>query len=208
MTSDVTRQIRRAAAGDRRAFDALVEPRWPRMFRIAHRIVGEREEAQDVAQQACLRLWQTLDRFRVGEDLDAWIYRMVTNLSIDALRRRRSRSQAVVPVADGQGESIEVRAPRPGACELDPERALAARELEDALRAATADLAPRQRAVFVLARIEGLSAAEIAEMLDVAPSTVRNHLFQARAHVARRLRELVPGLVGDDDAPGGQGGRA
>jgi len=179
------RLIARAAAGDRAAFDALVRPRWERIFRIALRIVGEREDAQDVAQRACLRLWQTLDRFRPGEDLDGWIYRMVTNLAIDALRRRRARREEAVPAA-----------PRPAPVAGQPEHRLLAAELERALEEATADLPPRQKAVFVLARVEGLAPTEIARMLDLAPSTVRNHLLQARAHVARVLERRFPGLIG------------
>ncbi len=184
MSESERRLIVRAAAGDRRAFDALVRPRWERIYRIALRIVGEREDAQDVAQRACLRLWQTLARFRPGEDLDGWIYRMVTNLAIDTLRRRRTRrEEPVLP---------EVRE-HAGAL---PENRLLAAELERALQVATEQLPPRQKAVFVLARVEGLEPVEIARMLGVAPSTVRNHLFQARAHVARVLARRFPGLLG------------
>ena len=78
-----------------------------------------------------------------------------------------------------------------------PEGRVLAGELEQALDEVTRDLPERQKAVFVLARVEGLAPIEIARLLDVAPSTVRNHLFQARAHVARRLRERFPGLLGE-----------
>lgn len=185
--SDDARLIARAASGDRDAFDALVRPRWPRMFRIALRIVGEREEAEDVAQQACFRLWETLDRFRVGEDLDGWIYRMVVNLAIDALRRRRARPE------DAAADPAPLRRdPAPG-----PEGRVLAAELEEALDLVTRDLPERQKAVFVLARVEGMAPIEIARLMELAPSTVRNHLFQARAQVARRLREHFPGLLGE-----------
>jgi RNA polymerase sigma-70 factor (ECF subfamily) len=185
--SDDARLIARAASGDRDAFDTLVRPRWPRMFRIALRIVGEREEAEDVAQQACFRLWETLDRFRAGEDLDGWIYRMVVNLAIDALRRRRARPE------DASAEPAPLRSdPASG-----PEGRVLAAELEEALGLVTRDLPERQKAVFVLARVEGMAPIEIARLMELAPSTVRNHLFQARAQVARRLREQFPGLLGE-----------
>ncbi|GAB4226434.1 MAG: RNA polymerase sigma factor [Acidobacteriota bacterium] len=179
------RLVVRAAAGDREAFDALIGPRWERIFRIALRIVGTREDAEDVAQRACLRLWQTLDRFRAGEDLDGWIYRMVTNLAIDALRRRRARREE-----PGPGPAAR-RTVAPAA-----ERRVLAAELEQALAEVTDGLPERQKAVFVLARIEGFAPAEIARMLGLAPSTVRNHLFQARGHVARELARRFPGLLG------------
>lgn len=183
--------IRRAARGDRGAFDALLEPRWERIYRVALRIVGQREEAEDVAQTACLRLWNTLDRFRTGEEFDGWIYRMVVNLSIDALRRRRARPAPAPPPREERGPARELRDGSP-----DPEQRVLVRELESALEAITADLPPRQKAVFVLTRVEGLSAVEAARILGVAPSTVRNHLFQVRTQLARRLGERFPGLLG------------
>ncbi len=199
MTARETELIRRAAAGDREAFDGLLAPRWERIFRIALRIVGHWDEAQDVAQQACLRLWEKLGRFELGEDLDGWIYRIVANLSIDALRRRRARPEAPMPEELASSSSPALHAK--GA---SPEARVLARELERALEVLTAALPPRQKAVFVLSRVEGLSAAEIARVLSIAPSTVRNHLFQLRVVLARGLKERFPGLLGtgegaDDD---------
>lgn len=191
---DTDRLISRAARGDRQAFDALIETRWARLVRIAARIVGDEEDARDVAQQACLRLWQTLDRFRPGEDLDGWIYRMVVNLALDSLRRRRVR-----PEGRSAGCAADLPLVDPA---VGPETAMLAGELERALREITDDLPPRQRAVFVLTRVEGLAAPQVAEALGVTPSTVRNTLFQVRAVIARRLRERYPGLVGDgEDRP-------
>ena len=192
--------IVRAAAGDREAFDALISPRWERLHRIAGRITGDWDEARDVAQQVALRLWQTLSRFRAGEDLDGWIYRMTVNLAIDALRKRQARREdllAELPDA--------VARPAAGAGSGPLERVLA-RELEAALEDCTRELSPRQKAVFVLARVEGLEPAEIARMMDLAPSTVRNHLFQARSAVARRLRLRYPDLCAAWNGPGGEPG--
>ncbi len=190
--------IARAARGDRAAFDELARPRWPRLVRIAQRIVGDPAEAQDVAQQALLRLWQTLDRFRQGEDLDGWIYRMAVNLALDALRRRRAR-----PEAHRAAEATSLPLVDPAA---GPEDRVLAAELERALEDVTSDLAPRQKAVFVLSRVEGLPAADIAALLGITASTVRNTLFQVRAIVARRLRERYPGLLGSVGDTGGDGG--
>lgn len=187
--TDEAAWIARAARGDREAFDALLRPRWPRLVRIAARIVGDPADAQDVAQQACLRLWQTMDRVRPDEDLDGWIYRMVVNLALDTLRRRRARPEGRAAVADPAALGLV----DPGA---GPEQRAIAAELERALADVTADLPPRQKAVFVLTRVEGLPPAQVAEILGIAPSTVRNTLFQLRAAIARRLRDRYPGLLG------------
>lgn len=186
--------IVRAAAGDREAFDALIAPRWERLYRIAGRITGDWDEARDVAQQVALRLWQTLSRFRPGEDLDGWIYRMTVNLAIDALRKRQARREELL------AEPPVAAAPRAGAARGPLERVLA-HELEAALEDCTRELSPRQKAVFVLARVEGLEPREIAQMLSLAPSTVRNHLFQARAAVARRLKARYPELCASWNLP-------
>ncbi|MCU0230999.1 MAG: RNA polymerase sigma factor [Acidobacteria bacterium] len=194
--------ILRAAAGDREAFDALIGPRWERLHRIAGRITGDWDEARDVAQQVALRLWQTLSRFRAGEDVDGWIYRMTVNLAIDALRKRQARREDLL------AEVPDALAP-PGGSRRGPLERVLVRELEVALEDCTRELPPRQKAVFVLARVEGLEPSEIARMMDLAPSTVRNHLFQARAAVATRMRARYPELCaawgvssgGDDSGP-------
>lgn len=183
MTERQRELVARATRGDRAAFDELIEPRWERMVRIARRVVGSREEAEDVAQRACLRVWQTLHRFRAEEDLDAWIYRVVVNLAVDALRRLRARPEgrSAWP-ADERAVPREARDGGPA-----PDARLVARELERMLEAITRDLPPRQKAVFVLSRVEGLSAPEIGRIMGVAPSTVRNHLLQVRHQLTRRL---------------------
>lgn len=184
---DETVLIERAARGDRDAFDRLVGPRWPRMVRTAARIVGDDADAQDVAQQACVRMWQTLSRFRAGEDLDGWIYRMVVNLALDALRRRKAR-----PEGRSGGSAMELPLADPG---HGPDELVLARELEAALQDVTRDLPPRQKAVFVMSRVDGLPAPQIAEILGITASTVRNTLFQLRAALTRRMRERYPELA-------------
>ncbi len=186
--------IARAARGDRRAFDALIEDRWGKMVRIARRVVGDPEEARDVAQRACLRVWETLDRFRPGEDLDGWIYRVVVNMSIDATRRRKARPEDPWPARPEEGWSLD-----PASAARAPDVETFARELESALKELTRDLPPRQKAVFVLSRVEGMSAAEVARVMDISPSTVRNHMAQLRADLGRRMKSLYPGLLGEDD---------
>jgi RNA polymerase sigma-70 factor (ECF subfamily) len=186
--------LEQAVRGDREAFDALIRPRWARMVRLAARVVGDEGDAQDVAQEAVLRVWRTLDRFRPGEVLDAWIHRIVVNLAVDCLRRRRARPESR---SAGVAAELPLRDPAAG-----PEANLFARELEDALQEVTRDLPARQKAVFVLARIDGLPTAQIAEILGVTESTVRNTLFQARAAIARGLRERRPKLLGEpEDIP-------
>jgi len=191
--------ISRAARGDRRAFDALIEDRWEKMVRIARRVIGDPEEARDVAQAACLRVWETLDRFRPGEDLDGWIYRVVVNMAIDATRRRKARPEDGWPTRKEGDWSLD-----PPSRARAPDVAAFARELEAALEELTRDLPPRQKAVFVLSRVEGMSAPEVARVMDISPSTVRNHMAQLRAELGRRLRARYPDLLGAGAAGSGE----
>jgi RNA polymerase sigma-70 factor (ECF subfamily) len=181
--------IRAAAGGDRPAFEELVRLKRDHVVRIAYQVTGDWDDAVDVAQGVFLRLWRGLDRFDRERRFDTWLHRVTTNAAIDLLRSRRTRRSVELPVE--AAEELPERSAAP------PEAALDLGRLRLAFRRLAARLAPRQRAVFVLHDVEGVSAAEVARMLDVAESTVRNHLLQARrvlrAGLEREYPDLVPG---------------
>lgn len=180
--------IRAAAAGDPRAFDELVRRKRERVVRTAYQITGDLDDALDVAQGVFLRLWQGLDRFDPGRNFDTWVYRITVNAAIDVLRARGARG-AIQPLPDEDTELTDAD----GAA--SPEESLDRRALQRAFLRLAARLAPRQRAVFVLRDIEGLDAAEVAEALGIAESTVRNHLMQARRILREGLTRDYPGLL-------------
>jgi len=187
---DESELIRLAKDGDEGAFEALVRGRYQRMYWIAYQVVGNAEEAKDVVQTVFIRLWKALDKYDSRYPFSTWLYRMVMNLAIDHLRREtRHRhvdepddERTVVPEAHGAGST--------------PARALADAELQAVFDRLAAGLAPQQRAAFVLREVEDLSTEEVAEILGVTPSTVRNHVFQARkalqTELARRYPEYLP----------------
>ena len=189
---DESELIRAAAAGDRDAFAELVRLKRERIVRTARQITGDLDEAMDVAQVVLVKLWKGLDRYDTRRKFDTWIYRVTVNAAIDHLRSQGPRSQ-LRPLPE-PGEGAE-----PAADERGVDERVDLGRLQEAFTRLSAGLAPQQRAVFVLREIEGLSTAEIARVLDVADSTVRNHLMQAR----RLLRE---GLARDypDWVPGGK----
>ncbi len=179
--------LRAAAAGDRRAFDELVRRKRERVVRTAYQITGQWDDALDVAQGVFLKVWQGLDRYDARHALDTWLYRITVNAAIDQLRARGARG-GLRAVPDLDADSI---AGPPPTVEADLDR----RALERAFLELAQELAPRQRAVFVLREIEGLDAEEIAEVLGIAASTVRNHLMQARRILREGLERRYPGLV-------------
>lgn len=179
--------IRAAVAGDPRAFDELVLLKRERVVRTAYQVTGDLEEARDVAQVVFLRLWKVLRRFDPGRRFDTWLYRITVNAAIDHLRTK------------GPKGMIQALPPDPGSIP-DPahrsaEEAVDLAVLEKAFLRIAARLAPKQRAAFVLREIEGLDTAEVAEVLSVRESTVRNHLLQARRQIRTMLEKEYPGLL-------------
>lgn len=186
--------IRSAAAGDRRAFDELVLRKRDLVVRTAYQILGDPEDARDVAQRVFLGLWRRLGRFDEGRRFDTWLYRITVNAAIDQLRHRGPRG-AIQPLPDDPGPLARDRSP--GA-----DRVVDLNRLQQAFRRLAASLAPKQRAAFVLREIEGLETAEVARVLGVTESTVRNHLHQARRILKAGLLRDYPDLVPIDREEG------
>jgi RNA polymerase sigma-70 factor (ECF subfamily) len=168
--------LARFAGGDHGAARALTELLLPGALRQAWRMLGDQAEAEDVAQDAMLRLWRQAGDWRAGEArVSTWLYRVVHNLCIDRMRRRRPQ----VAVED---------APEP----VDPDPGVLARmaqsETGRAVAAAIAELPERQRQALVLRHFEGWSNPEIGEALDCSVEAVESLLARARRQLAGRLK--------------------
>lgn len=164
------------ANGDAEAARALTLRLTPRVLRLAARMLGDAAEAEDVAQEAMLRLWRIAAEWRQGEaQVATWLYRVAANLCTDRLRRRRPVDIDTVPEAeDGRASAVD------GMIEADRARAL-----QQAL-----DLLPeRQRQAVVLRHLEGLSNPEIAEVMDIGVEAVESL-------TARGKRALAAALAG------------
>ena len=184
--------IARAARGDREAFESLVRSRQERVFWTAFQVVGDEEDARDVAQQVFIRLWKVLPRYRPRWRFDSWLYRITVNLAIDSYRRRQSRPEVPQP----EGLEAEPTAEPGAAGETLPQAEIQRIFLRLARR-----LSGQQRAVFVLKEMNGLDTREIAKVMELSESTVRNHLHQARKVLRRGLEALYPEYL-----PGGNAG--
>lgn len=185
--TDERELIRRARQGDQGAFAELVTLKRERAFRIARHMVGDDGDAQDIAQQAFIKLWSALGSFDDASAFDPWFVTIVMNLAIDHCRRRqRSPLVAVSDPGTAAGQS-EPSQPVEGA-----EAELMAGELRRVFDLISVELAPAQRAVFTLRAIEGLDTDEVAGILGIRPSTVRNHMLQARRVLQDALRRRFP----------------
>lgn len=176
-----------ARAGDPDATRVLLAEHHTRLLAVATRLVDDPRDAEDVVQEAELRLWQQLPGFRGEARFATWAYRVVTNCAIDHLRRpRRERAVDVLP------DRVEDTP--------DPASQLVLGQELDQVAAAMLQLSIEQRVVLVLAEVVGLDQAEVAVVLDTTVSGVKNRLYRART----RLQEL---LDERGDAPA-QGRRA
>jgi RNA polymerase sigma-70 factor (ECF subfamily) len=180
------RELLAALAGDdEQAFDELMKRKGRLLLGLATRMVSDREEARDIVQLTFLRAWEHRRRFDERWSPNTWLYRIATNLAIDYLRAAGGRREKAEPVRRHLVEVVRHR--------REPDLAdLGRREVESILTELAAGLSERQRTVFVLREIEGLSSAEVGEVLGCRESTVRNHLFAARKHLRRELEARYP----------------
>lgn len=180
--------IRKAQAGDRLAFEDLV-CRYDRdVLRLALNLVHSAEDARDVYQESFLRVYRNLHRFRFECSFYTWLYRIVTNVALDHLRRRTSRREDQAPVAvteeaDGNARDFFDRQPEWRAA-ANPERHLLGRELGERIGAALERLSPRERTVFEMKHYHGMKLRAIGDLLGTSEETVKNSLFRA----TRKLR--------------------
>ncbi|MBW8876993.1 MAG: RNA polymerase sigma factor [Acidobacteria bacterium] len=178
--------------GDESALNELINRKTKPLLQLCQRILGgDLEEARDVVQVTFLKVWENRRKFDTRWAPNTWMYRIASNLAIDHLRSRKTRERSQEPVRQHLLQVADGRAQRDLSRMQQTEIASVFRELSVAL-------SEKQRMVFVLYEIEGLSSAEVAKIIDSRESTVRNHLFNARRilrqEVLRRFPEYAEGF--------------
>ncbi|ARE39622.1 RNA polymerase sigma-70 factor, ECF family [Rhodovulum sp. P5] len=172
--------------GDARAARVLTMRLTPWVLSYAARLTGDRAEAEDVAQEAMLRLWRVAPDWRVGEaKVTTWLYRVVTNLCTDRLRRRRGQGLDEVPEPPDDAPGAEARLQQ------------AARV--DALQQALGTLPARQRQAVVLRHVEGLANPEIAEIMEISTEAVESLTARGKRALAAALAPRRQELGFEDD---------
>src|SRR6266478_4408636 len=172
--------IRQAQQGDTAAFEELVRQYDRAVLRLAIHLTGSPEDGQDIYQEAFLRAYINLARFRFECSFYTWIYRIVTNLCLDHLRKKHSRGRDLTTAMspDGEEEAVLDRMPdhRPA---FSPERSLQGRELRESIVRALGQLSPRERMVFELKHYLGMRLRTVAGILNTTEGTIKNTLFRA-----------------------------
>ena len=187
--SDERALIRRCKQGDEAAFAELVALKRQKVFRIAFNIVGQEDDAKDISQLAFVRLWRSIASFEEAGRFDPWFFRIVVNLSLDHWRRAR-RGPALLGA-----EAAEPAEGLPGTPAAHQEFALYRADIRRIFNEAARRLTPPQRAAFTLREIEGVSTEDVARIMGVRASTVRNHLMQARQVLQEWLRRRYPEIA-------------
>src|SRR5262252_952662 len=156
MDAEIAAVLARARQGDSEAFRSLVERHSRSAFRLAYRMTGNEQDAEDVVQESFLRAYRQLGRFESRANFGTWLYRIVANCSVDLMRARQARHD------QSRGESLDGAAEVPAGDLPGPERLARSAEIAARVRAALGDLSPLERAAFTLRHYEGRSIEEIS----------------------------------------------
>src|SRR5205814_9062299 len=168
--------------GDSDAFEQLVRRKTSKVYALCYRVIGNAEDAKDISKLVFIKLWENLQKYDPAYAFDTWLYRMVTNVAIDFMRNKQSRENAVhsnlrlvKTVTDAEQGVIVQR-----------------KEIENAFKAVSSILSPKQKTIFVMREMDDLPSSEIARILGCRESTVRNHLFNARKLMQQQLKKRFP----------------
>ena len=184
--------VRKAQAGDRLAFEDLVRRYDRDVLRLALNLVHRPEDARDVYQEGFLRAYRNLHRFRFECSFYTWLYRIVTNVALDHLRRRSSHREEQAPApkeTEGVAPDFFDRQPEVRAS-ANPEKSLLGQEVGQQIERAMKRLSARERVVFEMKHYQGLRLRAIGDLLGTSEETVKNSLFRA----TRKLRESLDGI--------------
>ena len=190
-TPQVESLIRAAQRGDHDAFEQLVRAYDQSVLRLAMNLLRSPEDARDVYQEAFLRVFRSLHTFRFDCSFHTWLYRIVTNICLDQLRKRKVRKEEAAVVETAEGPVDRMDNFEEESAESDPERSMWNRQLSHRLESALGELTPRERMVFELRHYQGLRLRNIGEMLGTTEEAAKNCLFRATQKMRVAMGEFV-----------------
>ena len=179
--------IKRATEGDNEAFESLMSAYERKVYALCLRMMGNRQDGEDAAQEAMVRIWQKLPQYRGEAAFSTWVYRVTASACSDAIRKRSLRAQPSLEAMRAEGFEPQDGAPT-------PQQALESAERREAMRRAIAGVPEQMRSVFLLRDVHGLSVEETARVLHVSSGTVKSRLSRAREKIAAALRGCIAGL--------------
>ncbi len=190
-TLDEAAWIRAAQRGDQAAFERLVRAYDRSVLRLAMNLLRSEEDAYDVYQEAFLRVYRNLHLFRFDCNFHTWLYRIVTNLCVDVLRKRRVRREEPAVVETAEGPRDRLAATPEGRVHGDPQRRLLSRQLGEHIEKGLGELTPRERMVFELRHYQGLRLRAIGEALGTTEEAAKTCLFRATQKMRVALGDFL-----------------
>lgn len=192
--------VRRAQEGDRDAFRVLFERHHRRAYAVAYGVVKNEQDALDVVQDGFVKVHRHIDSFQGSSSFYTWLYRIIMNLSIDHVRRRRNAKgleydDALARSEDQAGDGALL----PRILDGNPGKTVIRRELMGRIQKALEELPEYHRAVILLREVEGLSYEEMAEVLEVPKGTIMSRLFHARKKMQAELSDYMDGELDLED---------
>jgi len=183
--------IRAVQQGDQSAFEALVRSYDQSVLGLAMNLLRSPEDARDAYQEAFLRVYKNIHSFRFDCSFYTWLYRIVTNICLDHLRKRKIRKEEPAQIETSDGAIDRTYAVEEDRAAGDPERSLWNRQLSLRIYAALEELTPRERMVFELRHYQGMRLRAIGEILDTTEEAAKNCLFRATQKMRAGLGDFV-----------------
>lgn len=188
---DETALIRAAQAGDQEAFERLVRNYDQPVLRLAMNLLRCPEDAYDIYQEAFLRVYRNLDSFRFDCSFHTWLYRIVTNLCLDHLRKKKVRKTESAVVETGDGAIDRLDAVPEARADGDPQRRLLSAELRGRIEEVLSAMTARERMVFEMRHYQGMRLRAIGEVLGTTEEAAKNCLFRATQKMRGALGEFL-----------------
>ena len=179
--------VERAQSGDSDAFRLLVEQNSRAVFRLAFRMTGNEQDAEDVVQETFLRAYRQLDKYEARSSFSTWLYRIASNYSLDLIRmRKRHEDKRERGKAEERDilQTLPVNSP-------GPDRIVYSSQVQERVNEALNELSPQERTAFVLRHFEGMSIDEIGEALGTGTNATKHSIFRAVQKLRRSLEPVV-----------------
>ncbi|MFD6439021.1 RNA polymerase sigma factor SigW [Peribacillus sp. NPDC060186] len=187
MDALIKERINQVLKGDHNAFGEIVELYKDKVFQICFRMLGNRQEAEDLAQEAFVRAFVNIRSFNIQMKFSTWLYRIATNLCIDRLRKKKPDFYLDAEVSGTEGLNMYSQIASDMA---KPEDEVESLELQETIQVEIMKLPEKYRSVIVLKYIEELSLKEISEILDLPVGTVKTRIHRGREALRKQLRHL------------------
>jgi RNA polymerase sigma-70 factor (ECF subfamily) len=189
--SDEKSLIQAAQAGNSEAFEQIVRSYDQNVLRMALNLLHSEEDARDVYQEAFLRVYRNLSKFRFDCSFSTWLYRIVANLCLDQIRKRKVRKEEASAVETSGGELDRFQLLPERRADVDPQRQLMSSEVNSRVQEVLGRLTPRERLVFEMRHYQGMRLRAIGDALGVTEEAAKNCLFRATQKMRAALGDFV-----------------